>query len=298
MILVFGGNGQLGQELARAADRRGLALQALARSSVDICDSIAVEQALAAAKPSVVVNAAAYTKVDQAEKEIEEAERGNVLGPEILAAACAAAATPLVHVSTDYVFDGQKHGAYVEDDPISPLGAYGRTKAEGEDKVRRTQPHHVILRTAWVYGEFGHNFLKTMLRLAGERDELRVVADQHGCPTSTRDIAEAILRVAERLPESDRVSGTYHFCGAGATTWHGFAERIVAAQAPLTGRRPKVSPIATTDYPTPARRPANSVLDSTRFADTFGYRARPWGEETDAITVAVVSAQSASRHVA
>jgi dTDP-4-dehydrorhamnose reductase len=298
MILVFGGNGQLGQELAGAAERRGVALQALPRSSVDICDSAAVARALAAAMPAVVVNAAAYTKVDQAEKEIEEAERGNVLGPEIVAGACAAAGTPLVHVSTDYVFDGQKRGAYVEDDPIAPLGVYGRTKAEGEDKVRQTQPRHLILRTAWVYGEFGHNFLKTMLRLARERDELRVVADQHGCPTSTRDIAEAIFHAAARLAESDRVSGTYHFCGTGATTWHGFAERIVAAQAPLTGRRPKVSPIATADYPTPARRPANSVLDSTRFADTFGYRARPWGEETDEITAAVVTAQGAARHVA
>ncbi|MPZ57859.1 MAG: dTDP-4-dehydrorhamnose reductase [Rhizobiales bacterium] len=295
MILVFGGNGQLGQELAGAAATRDIPLKALARSAADITDPGAIERAFDDVRPSVVVNAAAYTKVDLSEKEVMEAERGNILGPGIVAEACAASGIPLVHMSTDYVFDGQKAEPYVEDDPIAPLGVYGRTKAEGEERVRGALPHHVILRTAWVYGEFGHNFLKTMVRLAQERDELRVVADQRGSPTSTRDLASAILRIAPRLAAGDAVWGTYHFAGSGVTTWHGFAERIVAAQAPLTGRRPRVIPIMTADYPTPARRPANSTFACDRFACVFGFRGRPWSEQTDEIATAVVNAQQRTR---
>ena len=300
MIVVFGGNGQLGQELARAAVTNGIPLTAVGRSSVEIADRAAVERALGTLRPSLVVNAAAYTKVDQAETDVEAAERGNALGPGILAAACAAAGVPLVHISTDYVFDGMKAGPYVETDRIAPLGVYGRTKAAGEQAVRAALGHHVILRTAWVYGEFGTNFLKTMVRLARERDELRVVADQSGCPTSTRDLAAAILRIAPRLAAGEPVWGTYHFAGKGTTTWHGFAQRIVAAQAPLTGRSPSVVAIATADYPTRALRPANSAFDCSRFADVFGLHARPWTEEADDITRAVVKAQQPSdaSHVA
>jgi dTDP-4-dehydrorhamnose reductase len=300
MIAVFGGSGQLGRELVRRAGADGVALTAFERSAVDIAEQDAVARALDTARPSLVVNAAAYTKVDLAEKEIAAAERGNVLGPQALARACAAAGIPLVHISTDYVFDGSKIGPYVESDPVDPLGVYGRTKAAGEAAVREALAQHVILRTAWVYGEFGHNFLKTIVRLAGERDELRIVADQRGCPTSTRDLARAILSIAPRLIASEAVWGTYHFAGTGTTTWHGFAARIVAAQAPLTGRRPQVTAIATADYPTPARRPANSTFDCTRFAEVFGLCARPWGDEVDEITVAVVEDQqrSAAWHVA
>lgn len=294
MILVFGGNGQLGQELSRAAESAGVALCALPRGSVDITDASAVGRAIDQAGPSVVVNAAAYTKVDLAERETAAAEDGNVVGPAVIAAACATAGVPLVHMSTDYVFDGQKTTPYVENDPIAPLGVYGRTKAAGEARVRETLRHHVILRTAWVYGEFGNNFLKTMVRLAAERDELRIVADQRGCPTSTRDLASAILRIAPRLAAGDELWGTYHYAGAGIATWHGFAARIVAAQAPLTGRKPCVTPIATADYPTPARRPANSAFDCDRFARVFGFTSRPWQEEADAITLAVVKARQHS----
>lgn len=280
MILIFGGGGQLGQELRRTATSKGIPHTALSHADVDISDSASVARALKAARPSVVVNAAAYTKVDLAEKEPEAARLGNEIGPGVIAAACAAAQTPLIHISTDYVFDGSKTGAYIETDPIAPLGVYGATKAAGEEAVRKGSPHHVILRTSWVYGEFGNNFLKTMLRLASERDELRVVGDQRGCPTSTRDIAGAILRIAPRLrPE---VYGLYHFAGAGAASWHDFANRIADAQARFTGRRPKVTSITTADYPTPARRPANSVFDCGKFERTFGFAARPWTEETDA----------------
>jgi dTDP-4-dehydrorhamnose reductase len=196
-----------------------------------------------------------------------------------------------VHVSTDYVFDGTKETAYLESDPIAPLGVYGRTKAAGEAAVRAALPEHAILRTSWVYGEFGQNFLKTMLRLARERDELRVVADQRGCPTSTRELASAILALAPRLIARDNVWGTYHFAGSGVTTWHGFATRIVAAQAQITGRKPAVTAITTAEYPTAARRPVNSELDCGLFAKTFGFRARPWEQEADAATRAAVTAE-------
>jgi dTDP-4-dehydrorhamnose reductase len=289
MILVFGGNGQLGQELVRAAAIGKVPLKALGRAAADIADPDSIARALRAVEPSLVINAAAYTKVDAAETEVEAAKRDNALGPGVVAAACAAAGIPLVHISTDYVFDGRKSGPYVESDAIAPLGVYGRTKADGEDAIRAVLPNHVILRTAWVYGEYGHNFLKTVLRLAVERDELGIVADQFGSPTSTRDLAAAILAVALRLATGEAAAGTYHFAGTGVTTWHGFAERVVAAQAPLTGRRPKVNAIATADYPTPAQRPANSTFDCSLFAGAFGFRARPWAAEADEIARIVVA---------
>ncbi len=294
MILVFGGNGQLGRELARAAAQSEVALTALAHGDGDIADSAAVTAALARHKPLLVVNAAAYTAVDLAESNIAEARRGNEIGPAVLAAACAGVGVPLVHISTDYVFDGTKAGAYVESDPVGPLNVYGRTKVAGEVAVRQALRQHVILRTAWVYSEFGKNFLKTMLRLAATRDELRVVADQAGSPTSARTIAEAILRIAPRLYGGDDVCGTYHFTAAGVTTWHGFASRIIATAAPLTGRHPRVIAIATADYPTPAQRPANSRLDCRRFAQTFGFAAPPWTDEVDRTTRAIVAAEQAN----
>jgi dTDP-4-dehydrorhamnose reductase len=296
VILLFGAGGQLGRELARASAAGGVPLVALSRVDTDITDATAVRTAFSRHKPSVVVNAAAYTKVDAAETETEAARQGNEIGPAVLAAAGAAADVPLVHVSTDYVFDGSKELAYVEHDPIAPINAYGRTKAAGERAVRENAPKHVILRTSWVYGEFGQNFLKTMLKLAATRDELRVVADQHGCPTSTADLAATILSIAPRLAANENVWGTYHYAGSGATTWHGFASRIVAAQAPLTGRTPRVIPITTSEFPTAARRPANSVLDCGKFARVFGFGGRPWIEETDRITRALLTAEE--RHVA
>jgi dTDP-4-dehydrorhamnose reductase len=281
VILIFGGGGQLGQELQRMAALTSIPHAALSRGDVDISDVASVTRAMNAAQPTLVVNAAAYTKVDLAEKEPEAARLANEIGPGVIAAACAAARTPLIHISTDYVFDGSKDGSYVETDRIAPLGVYGATKAAGEEAVRNCLAQHVILRTSWVYGAFGGNFLKTMLRLARERDELRVVADQRGCPTSTGDIAGASLHIAPRL--RSEVYGLYHFTGAGTASWHDFASRIVDAQAPFTGRRPKVAPIATADYPTPARRPANSVFDCGKFERTFDLAPRPWTIETDAV---------------
>jgi len=298
VILLFGANGQLGQEMVRASAARKMPLVALSHAEADIADAAAVRDAIARHKPALVVNAAAYTKVDLAETELEAARRGNETGPALLGEACAAANTPLVHISTDYVFDGTKPTAYAETDPVSPASSYGRSKAAGEYALRAAAPRHVILRTSWVYGEFGHNFLKTILRLAATRDELRVVADQRGCPTSTADLARAILGIAPRLAAGEEVWGTYHFAGHGVTTFHGFASRIVAAQAPLTGRNPRVTAITSAEFPTPATRPANSELDCSLFARTFGFGGRPWTEETDAITAVLAAEARKTPHVA
>lgn len=276
MILLFGAGGQLGRELAGLASVRAVPLRGVSRVEGDVTDRQAVADAIAAAKPTVVVNAAAYTAVDKAESEPDEAARVNESGPAILAEACARQQLPLVHISTDYVFDGTKAGSYVETDPIAPLGVYGLTKAAGEEAIRGWHPWHLVIRTSWVYGRFGRNLLKTVLRLAGERDELRFVADQRGCPTSTADIAEAILHAMPRLVAHEPVWGTYHFAGTGATTWFEFVRHIVAVQSTFTGRHPHVVPIATSEFPTAARRPANSELDSSLFAATFGFRAQPW----------------------
>jgi dTDP-4-dehydrorhamnose reductase len=292
VILVFG-RGQVGTALADAAAAAGTSLTVVSRAEADIADPRAVAAAVDRARPSFLVNAAAYTAVDRAESEPQAAYRANAEGPRVLAEAAARARLPLLHISTDYIFDGSKKSAYVEDDPTAPLGVYGSSKLAGEEAVRAVLPGHVILRTAWVYAASGRNFLRTMLKLAAERSELRVVADQRGSPTSADDIAAAILRVAEAAGKGRAPWGTYHFAGTGETTWHGFASRIVAEQAGITGRRPRVVPIATAEYPTPARRPANSVLDSSRFAAAFAFRARPWEEETRRIVMALLSKEHA-----
>jgi dTDP-4-dehydrorhamnose reductase len=275
-ILVFGAAGQLGHELIALARARGIEATGCNRAEADVTDFASVRAAILAVKPRLVLNAAAYTAVDRAEIEPEAAYAANAVGAETIARAAAPQRVPIIQISTDYVFDGTKRGAYVETDPIAPLGVYGKTKAAGEAMVRQANPRHFILRTAWLYGRFGANFLKTILRLARTREELRIVADQHGCPTSTQDVAEAVFAIDRALARGTGSPGTYHFAGDGATTWHGFATAIVEAQAQATGRRPKVSAIATADYVTPARRPANSELDSSRFASVFGYRARDW----------------------
>lgn len=290
-ILLFGANGQVGRETAALAAARGVDLFGVDRARADIADPVAVARLFAEVAPTLAINAAAYTAVDRAESEPEAATRGNATGPGVLAERCARLGVPLIHISTDYVFDGTKAGAYVEADPIAPLGVYGRTKAAGEAAVRAADERHVILRTSWVYGVHGANFLKTMLRLAGERDRLTIVADQRGCPTATRDIAEALLAVARQMEAGTARFGTYHFAGSGVTTWHGFARAIISAAARHTGRTPEVAAITTADYPTPARRPANSELDSSLFERTFRYRAAPWETRVREIVDALLAPQ-------
>jgi dTDP-4-dehydrorhamnose reductase len=288
-ILVFGAGGQLGQEISAYAAIRNFDLVAAKRSDADILNSGAVAQLIERAAPRLVVNCAAYTAVDKAESEKDAAAAVNIKGAAVVAREAATANVPIVHLSTDYVFDGAKRGAYVESDPIAPLSVYGRTKAEGEAEVCAAAPRHIILRTAWVYGRFGHNFLKTVLRLSRERPELRVVGDQRGCPTATHDIAAAIFAIDKTLAARVPIEwGVYHFAGNGATSWYGFAREIIAIQADSSGHRPRLTEIATSDYPTPAQRPLNSELDSDRFAKAFGYRAAPWRERVAETVAALI----------
>jgi dTDP-4-dehydrorhamnose reductase len=229
---------------------------------------------------SLVVNAAGYTAVDEAESEPELAFAVNRDGPAYLASACEKVGIPLVHISTDYVFDGQKKGAYLETDPVSPLSVYGKSKAAGEVAVREHLPEHVILRTSWVYGIHGHNFVKTMLRLGREREVVQVVADQYGCPTYAADLAETILRAAAQVLEGRQVHwGTYHYCGKGVTSWHGFAGAILnLAKEHIQLKVKRIEPITTAEYPTQAKRSVNSALDCSLFESRFGLASTPWNE--------------------
>lgn len=275
-ILVVGAGGQVGCELMRRAPATHRPLAGLTRAELDITDGDRVRRITAELRPALIINAAAYTAVDKAESEPGRAYAVNRDGPANLAAACAGLDIPLIHVSTDYVFDGSKVGAYVETDPVAPAGVYGASKAAGEALVRERLGRHVILRTAWVFGRDGANFVKTMLRLAAERPELRVVDDQRGGPTPAGAVADALLALAARLDDGAQSWGTYHYCGTPATSWCGFARAIVAAAATHRGETVPVIPIRTADYPTPARRPANSVLDCAKIARDFGIGQPDW----------------------
>jgi dTDP-4-dehydrorhamnose reductase len=246
------------------------------RLGLDITRREAVFASVAGERPNIVINAAAYTAVDRAESEPAAAWDANCAGPAHIAAACRESGIPLIHISTDYVFDGTKIGPYRENDPVSPLGVYGASKEAGERAVRTALREHIILRTAWVYSAHGHNFVKTMLRLADTHAVLRVVADQTGSPTGAAEVAGAIARIAGQVIDGNAAWGTYHFTGAGAVTWHGFAEAIFEIAREWRGPPPLVEAIATADYPTRARRPANSVLDCSRVAAAFGVEPRSW----------------------
>jgi dTDP-4-dehydrorhamnose reductase len=272
--LVIGTSGQLALELQRRPHPTGVEL--LPAAKLDVTDPGDLTRNLGELRPELILNASAYTAVDRAESERERAFAVNSAGPKALAEWCAQHGAALVHVSTDYVFDGSKRGPYFETDDTSPLGAYGESKLAGEEAVRSGCPAHVILRTSWVFSAHGQNFLKTMLRLAAEREELRVVADQRGRPTAASDLADAVLLVASRIQAGTPTFGTFHFAGSGETTWHGFAQAIVEEQALATGKKPRVTPIATRDYPTPAKRPANSVLATSAYEQAFGVVPRPW----------------------
>lgn len=278
-ILVIGRNGQVGRELCALGGAGDLVVEGLGRDELDITREAEVARAIAARRPGLVVNAAAYTAVDKAEAEPELAFAVNASGAGAVARACSAIGAPLVHISTDYVFDGRKNGPYKEEDPVAPQSVYGRSKAAGEDAVRTGCAEHVILRTAWVFSPHGTNFVKTMLRLGEEREELRVVDDQRGCPTAARDIAGAIAGISRQILSGarDRPWGTYHYAGGEAVTWFGFAGAIFAERRAATGKAPpRLVPITTADYPTPARRPANSVLDCSKAAATFGIAPSDW----------------------
>jgi dTDP-4-dehydrorhamnose reductase len=281
-VVVIGTSGQLATELQRGV--RSEAVELLPPEKIDVSIASEVDALLDRTRPALVLNAAAYTAVDRAETDSERAFAVNETGPALLARWCQANGSALIHVSSDYVFDGAKRGAYSEDDQTTPLGAYGESKLAGEKALRATLERHLILRTSWVFSAHSQNFVKTMLRLAQERDELRVVADQFGRPTAAAALARTLLALAERLAAGAPIAwGTYHFANAGSTSWHGFAQAIVDEQERFTQRRPRVTPILTSEYPTPAKRPANSVLDTSRFEQTFGSTPGPWRDELHSV---------------
>lgn len=285
-ILVFGADGQVARELRRELSTVG-ELVVVGRTTPGLSADFAVPESLAAVvanvRPQLIVNAAAFTAVDRAESEPALAKAVNAVAPGVIAIAARECGAAMLHYSTDYVFDGTATAPYRETDATNPQSAYGRSKLAGENAIRESGVAHLILRTSWVYGLHGLNFMRTMRRLARERDELRVVADQHGAPTWSRHIAQVSAQIIAQLDGDPQawqpVSGTYHLVSGGACSWHEFAERIVAHQGlhePVKAQR--IVPIATHEYPLPAPRPAYSVLNTDKLLDTFGLRLPDWQE--------------------
>jgi dTDP-4-dehydrorhamnose reductase len=277
-ILLIGKNGQVGWEL-----RRTLAplaeVVAVDYPEINLTDTPALRQFVAGMHPSVVVNAAAYTAVDKAETETELCRQVNAVAPGVLAEAAKKIGALMVHYSTDYIFDGAKTSPYVETDAPNPLGAYGRTKLEGDRAVKASGADHLIFRLCWVYGARGQNFMLTMQRLAREREKLRVVGDQFGCPTWSRMIAEATALALKQVlagADGSAYNGEYHLAAGGQTNWHGFASRIIELMPEAERKCHAVEKITTPEYPTPARRPAYSVLDCGKLQKTFGLRLPDW----------------------
>jgi dTDP-4-dehydrorhamnose reductase len=283
-IAVTGQQGQIARALAEAGPALNVEIIALGRPQLDLGVPETVKPALEAAAPDIVVNAAAYTAVDQAEQEPELALAVNGTGAGAVAEAARALGIPVIQLSTDYVFDGHKTEAYVEEDSVAPATAYGASKLAGEQAVAAAAGEHVIVRTAWVYAPYGKNFVRTMVALAKSRDEIRVVADQFGCPTYAPDIAVALVRIARnvlRNPSDPLLRGTFHLAGSGETSWAGFASAIFAFLAARDLRRPVLIPIASVDYPTPARRPANSRLNCAKLSRIHGIELPTWRDSLE-----------------
>ena len=279
-ILITGAGGQVAHELAIAESEHRLI--ALSAQQLDITDLEQINEAFNEFHPDVVINAAAYTQVDRAEEDAALAYAINRDAVSHLAQACKRIDSPLLHISTDYVYDGNKSGAYCEDDETSPAGVYGASKAAGDAVLQSLLERHIILRTAWVFSATGNNFVKTMLRLGSERDELSIVNDQHGCPTSAHSIAAALLQITERYLRGEAIEwGTYHYCGQPETTWHGFARQIFQQAKGFENLR--LNGITTSEYPTPAARPLNSVLDCAKYVAQFNSAQPDWREDLDSI---------------
>lgn len=283
-ICVTGTQGQVSTALQELAMQAGIAVHCLGRPAFDLGLPDNAEAALAAMQPDVLISAAAYTAVDLAESHAEEAYRVNAAGPAALARASGNLGIPILHLSTDYVFDGLKRTPYLETDLTGPCSVYGASKLEGESAVAAGNPRHVILRTAWVYSHTGKNFLRTMLRVAETNPVVRVVSDQFGCPTYATDLAAALIAMARQVvvkAAGDPAYGTFHMAGRGDTSWAGFAGAIFALAAKAGHASARVVPISTSDYPTPARRPENSRLDCSKLADVFGIELPHWHDGTE-----------------
>jgi dTDP-4-dehydrorhamnose reductase len=293
-ILVTGGNGQLGTELQRCSWPEGYEVVAIDVADLDLTDTAAILTKVAERPWAAVINGAAYTAVDKAESDVVTAWAVNAMAPAAFGQACATAGIPLLQVSTDYVFAGDKQGAWEVDDPVAPLGVYGASKLGGELAVRTSGARAVIVRTAWVVSAHGNNFVKTMLRVAATNPSLRVVEDQHGTPTSAADLAAALMQITRRLVEDDAApTGTFHFSNAGPTTWAGFAREIFAQSAARGGVQAEVQGIPTSDYPTPARRPANSLLSHDAIRAAYGIEPRAWQDALGDILDELIGATKA-----
>ncbi|MBL9071706.1 MAG: dTDP-4-dehydrorhamnose reductase [Sphingopyxis sp.] len=279
-VLVTGGTGQVGSATLRVLREAGVAACAPSRADLDLLDEASIKAFLARNRCRAVIHCAAFTAVDRAEDEADLADAINARAPAVLAAETARLGLPIIHLSTDYVFGGTKPGLYKEDDETNPLGVYGRTKLAGETAVRAANPNHAIIRTAWVLSAWGSNFLNTMLRLGADRDDISVVDDQCGCPTSATDIAHALFAVLSAL--GDR-GGTWHFVNSGSATWFALAEHIFSLANQAGQKTPRLHAISTAAYPTKARRPANSRLSTDLIARDFGLEPRDWREAVRSI---------------
>lgn len=288
-LLVTGAQGQVAQSLVTARSSHDVV--AIGRPDLDITDIDTVRRHIGNVEPAVIVNCAAYTAVDKAESELEAAERVNASGAGNVARACNEAGIPVIHISTDYVFDGEKPTPYLETDYTGPRSAYGRTKLAGEEMVAEANPRHLILRTAWVYSPYCNNFVKTMLRLAATRPELGVVDDQHGSPTYAPHLAEAIVAILAQLELQPHAIdwGIYNAAGAGETTWCGLAREVFRVSQASGGPSAVVSAITTADYPAPAKRPANSRLDGGKLKAAFGIELPHWTEGVGACVSALLA---------
>lgn len=294
-VLLTGGTGQVGIELQRLPWPRSVMIDAPGRARLDLADPASIAAYFAGRRFDVVINAGAYTEVDKAEQEPVAAFAVNGLGASAIAECTRDAGVPLVHVSTDYVFNGCKPGLYEEDDPIRPISVYGASKAAGEHAVRTVNARSVILRTGWLVSPYRANFARTILRLVAERRRLRVVSDQRGCPTVAADLAAALATIALRLASDlTTPTGTYHFVNAGETTRHGLAEAILRRAADRGRVMPPVDAIATSEYPTAAARPANSRLSTAKLTRDFEIVPRPWREAVDETVDALMAAESGS----
>lgn len=278
--LVTGASGQVGGSIADLSNALGYDWLYPTRTDMDLSEPSSIISAMSAYRPDGVINCAAYTAVDKAESEPELAYAVNAIAPKVLAEECAKFGIPIIHVSTDYVFDGRKTEPYVDDDSVGPLGVYGASKEHGETAIRSSGAQHAIIRTAWLLNSTGSNFLTTMLRLGEERDELRIVSDQLGCPTSVKDLASALILIADRLANK---SGTWHFVNGGRATWFELAAHIFKQVGQHKGHVPMLTPISTSEYPTAALRPANSMLSTAKLELDFSIQPRHWRVAVDSI---------------
>ncbi len=289
-MLVAGGQGQVGSAMAQRGLEQNFDLIALGRQDLDITSTESIAAVFAEYEPDLLINAAAYTAVDNAESEPELAYAINETATANLADACAERGIPMFHISTDYVFDGKKDSPYVETDPVNPIGIYAKSKEAGERALRERLERHLILRTSWVFGVQGNNFLKTIVRLAKDRDRLPVVADQFGGPSSARGIAEALLTIAAQYQNASSIAwGTYHYCQKPYVSWHQFAEAIVARAIAigLVDHEVQVAPIPSSEFPTPVLRPANSKLSCMKLEEGFGVTDSEWGPDVAAVLEAL-----------